>query len=95
MGKKVAKPGILTLIVKGPKNRERREISLKPVSTKNVENTCYLIVVTFLYFLINSPKFTLSNFLIPTIYIYTYTYIYIYIYIFLYIYIYDDDDEQG
>ena len=54
-------------MVEAPKNREKRQILLKSLSTKNVEDTSYLDTVTCMYFSINSTKFTLSNFLIPTI----------------------------
>ena len=70
--KKAGKSGIFMnkeLMNKVPNKRERRQILLVPLSTKNVEDTSYFIVVTFIYFPINPPSFTFSNFLIPIIYI--------------------------
>ena len=59
-------------MVKTPQDREKREISLKPPRTNYVEDTSYLIIVTFMYFPIDPPNFI---FLYPQ---YVYMYINLY-----------------
>ena len=56
-------------MVKPPKNRENKEISLKPLRTNYLEDTSYLKNVTLLYFKIHPPKFIF----LYTQYVYIYT----------------------